>query len=87
MPPWHADSSVREYANDISLTQQEIDTITQWVKARAPQGNRAALPPAMTFENDWQIGEPDVVLDLTLDFDVPATGILALQVFRIHHAF
>ncbi|MCH7958828.1 MAG: hypothetical protein IID08_01780 [Candidatus Hydrogenedentes bacterium] len=78
---------MREYANDISLTQEEIDTIAQWVRARAPKGNPADLPPAMTFENDWQIGEPDVVLDMNVDFEVPAAGILALQVFRIDTDF
>ena len=87
MPPWHADSSVREFANDISISQQEIDTIAQWVKARAPQGNPADLPPVKVFENDWQIGEPDLILDMGVEFDVPATGTLPLQYFRIDTEF
>ena len=87
MPPWHADSSVGEFVNDISISQQEIDTIAQWVEARAPQGDRADLPPLKVFESDWQIGEPDLVLDMGVDFDVPATGTLPLQSFRIDTEF
>ena len=87
MPPWHADSSVRDFSNDISISQEEIDTIARWVEARAPQGNRADLPPVKVFDNDWQIGEPDVVLDMGVEFDVPATGTLPLQYFRIDTEF
>lgn len=87
MPPWHADSSNREFDNDISLSQQEIDTIVQWVDARAPQGNPADLPPMKTVERGWQIGEPDVVLDMGVDFDVPAIGTIPLQYFRIDTDF
>src|SRR5262245_38206073 len=38
MPPWHIDPSVgvREFKNDLSLTQAQIDTIVQWVDAGAP---------------------------------------------------
>ena len=87
MPPWHADSSVGEFANDISISQEEIDAIVRWVDARAPQGNRADLPPMKNFDDGWQIEEPDVVLDMGVDFDVPATGTLPLQYFRIDTDF
>ena len=44
MPPWHLDKTVgiRRYKNDISLTDREIDTITKWVDAGAPEGDPAA---------------------------------------------
>lgn len=87
MPPWHADSSVREYANDISLPQDEIDTILRWVEARAPKGDPADLPPALTFNDDWELGEPDLVLNMGVDFEVPATGTVPLQFFRIDTKF
>lgn len=83
MPPWDADSSVATYANDISLSQEEIDLIVRWVDARAPRGNPAELPPPKTFEDDWQIGTPDLVLDMGSDFDVPAEGRIPYQYFRV----
>src|SRR5215216_1921331 len=41
MPPWHVDKNVgiQEFKNDRSLTDQEIDTISRWVDAGAPQGD------------------------------------------------
>ncbi len=41
MPPWGADSSVRAYKNDTSLSQDEIATIAAWVDGGAPE----ATPP------------------------------------------
>ena len=43
MPPWHLDKTVgiRQYKNDISLTDQEIATIVKWVDSGAAQGNPA----------------------------------------------
>ena len=87
MPPWQADSAAGEFANDISITQQEIDTISRWVDARAPQGNRADLPPLKDFKREWFIETPDVVLDTGVDFDVPANGTLPVQTFRIKTDF
>ncbi|MFP6596979.1 MAG: hypothetical protein VCC01_05940, partial [Candidatus Hydrogenedentota bacterium] len=87
MPPWYADSSPGEFTNDISISQQEIDSISQWVNARAPQGSRADLPPMKTFENTWQIGEPDIVIDTGIDFNVPATGTLPLRNFSVQTNF
>src|SRR5215468_7126060 len=37
MPPWYADPQVGHFANDMSLSQKEIDTITAWVTAGAPK--------------------------------------------------
>ena len=46
MPPWHLDGTVgiRDYKNDISLSNREIATIVKWVDAGAPQGNPADMP-------------------------------------------
>jgi hypothetical protein len=43
MPPWHLDKTVgiRQYKNDISLTDEEIATIVKWVDA----ARRRAIPP------------------------------------------
>jgi hypothetical protein len=71
MPPWDANHEVGSFSNDISLTQQEIDTILAWVDAGAPQGDPAAMPPQPTFPAGWRLGEPDAVIDLP-SFDVTA---------------
>src|SRR5205814_3933280 len=41
MPPWHIDKSVgiQKFKNDMSLSDDQIDTLVRWVDARAPLGH------------------------------------------------
>jgi hypothetical protein len=83
MPPWHIDRTVgiREFQNDISLTDEEIQTIVGWVDAGAPLGDPADMPPPAefpSFEDRWAYEEvfgrpPDVVV-ASEPFTVPANG-------------
>ncbi len=58
MPPWHIDPSVgvQKFKNDMSLTDKQIDLITQWVDAGAPQGDPKDMPPPkpLVTDNEWQ---------------------------------
>ena len=76
MPPWGADSSIRAYKNDASLTQAEIDTIAAWVDGGAPEGNNEDLPAVPQFAEGWSIGEPDLIFTFLEAFAVPADGIV-----------
>ncbi len=65
MPPWDADPSFRGvFANERSLTEEEIRTIERWVEMGAPRGDPAGAPPPRTFQSTdgWLIGEPDLVI-------------------------
>lgn len=73
MPPWPADRSIGSFTNDPSLTDQEIATIAKWVDSGAPQGDPAEMPALPTFAEGWQLGEPDLIVDLP-EVQVPATG-------------
>jgi len=44
MPPWGAVKGYGEFSGDISLSQEEMDTIAQWVEGGAPEGDTALLP-------------------------------------------
>lgn len=74
MPPWGADSGVRAYKNDASLSQDEIDVIAAWADAGAPRGDDADLPDVPEFAEGWSIGEPDLVFTMLEPFRVPADG-------------
>ena len=67
MPPWFADPKFGHFSNDPSLTSKEIDAIKSWADAGAPEGNVADLPPAPKFIAGWQLGKPDVVVDIGED--------------------
>ncbi|MGH9176147.1 MAG: thiol-disulfide isomerase, partial [Vicinamibacterales bacterium] len=83
MPPWGADPDQGlKMRNDPSLSKTQIDTISAWVDAGAPRGSDADLPPAPTFAEGWTFGrEPDYVLEMPVEFDIPAEGELGVQMF------
>jgi hypothetical protein len=68
MPPWHLDKTVgiRQYKNDMSLSDQEMATVLKWADAGAPAGNMADMPAAQVFgpEDVWHIGKPDLIVKM-----------------------
>ena len=44
MPPWPAVKGFGEFRDDISLTQEEISRIADWVEGGAPEGDPVLLP-------------------------------------------
>lgn len=83
MPPWFADPQHGEFSNDCRLSQKEIDTITAWVEGGSKEGDAKDLPPNPKFAEGWQIGKPDVVLPMTVDFNIPAEGTIPYKYFAV----
>lgn len=79
MPPWFADRSVGEYANDRSMSEKEIATVVSWADGGAKEGNPKDAPKPLTFKEGWQIGTPDVVFTMSKAFHVPASGTIPYQ--------
>lgn len=83
MPPWHADPSHGEFANERRLTRQEVDTIVAWVAQGAPEGDAKQLPPAPAFGGDWSIGTPDVVLTMPAEYRLASDVVDQYAYFRV----
>ena len=72
MPPWHVDKTIgiQAFRNDLSLSDEQIETIVRWVDAGAPQGDPALMPPLPEVagaDGAWQFEEtlgrpPDVIV-------------------------
>jgi len=81
MPPWHIDQTVgiQKFANDRSLTDDQIDKIVRWIDSGAPEGNPKDLPPPIEWPDhmQWQLakqfGPPDLVIK-SEDYTVAAEG-------------
>ena len=73
MPPWFADPRHGAFANDPSLTADQIATIVKWVDAGAPRGDASDMPKPPQFTEGWQLGEPDLIIELP-EVEIPATG-------------
>jgi hypothetical protein len=75
MPPWHAAPGHGEFVGERRLTEQQIAAIGAWVKQGMPRGDAAKMPPLPDFPADgWRLGQPDLVLEMPVGFDVPASG-------------
>jgi hypothetical protein len=83
MPPWHADPQHGRFRNDRSLTEQEIETIVKWANAGARQGNPADMPPLPKYAGGWQIGTPDVVIEMPVEYQIPPDGTIDYQYFEV----
>ena len=80
MPPWHIDRSVgvQKFKNDMSLTDEQVDTIVKWVDQGAQQGDPKDLPAPKPIDTDniWRAqkdgyGPPDLVIK-SPEYTMPA---------------
>jgi hypothetical protein len=88
MPPWYADPKYGHFANERSLSAEEIRTIVNWVNAGAQKGPAEDVPPpAKSFVEGWGIPTPDIVFQLPKPFSVPAAGVMDYQYVIIPTGF
>jgi len=81
MPPYQYDSEkgIQELKNDWRMSQEDIDTIVDWVSAGSPLGNPEELPPPRQYpeKGEWrlgaELGPPDHVI-MSSPWHVPANG-------------
>jgi hypothetical protein len=80
MPPWHIDRSVgvQHFKNDMSLSDEQVATIVDWVDGGAVQGDPKDLPPPrpLVTDNEWKavrdgFGPPDIVVRSS-EYTMPA---------------
>ncbi|MEM9404732.1 MAG: tetratricopeptide repeat protein [Acidobacteriota bacterium] len=71
MPPFHAEPGDFAFANDVSLSQEEIDTVVAWVEQGASEGDPSTLPDLPDFEQlsaEHRLGPADAVLEARESF-------------------
>jgi len=82
MPPWHIDKSVgvQKFKNDISLSDDQIQTIVAWVDQGALQGNPKDMPAPRPVAKElyWQgerdgYGPPDLIVK-SPEYTMPAVS-------------
>ena len=74
MPPWFADPCCGHFADDPSLTPQQIATISAWAQGGAPPGNPRQAPPPPHWVKGCNISRPDAVLRMPHPVSIPARG-------------
>ncbi len=74
MPPWFAEPGIGRFANDPSLTPQEIATLVSWSEANAPAGDPHKAPAPRQWAQGWMIPQPDDVVQMPKPVAIPAHG-------------
>jgi hypothetical protein len=83
MPPWFATPGTGPWANDPSLTPTEKQTIVSWLDAKMPRGDTALAPAARSFPDGWEIGTPDLVVELPEPQELPASGLIPYRYLSV----
>ncbi len=79
MPPWFADTCCGHFANDPSLSQEQIETLGRWADANAPAGDWRKAPAPPVWTAGWNIERPDAVFKMPVPMHLPASGDVPYQ--------
>lgn len=74
MPPWKAEPASYAYRDERRLTDAQIALIQTWVAEGMPEGKASEKPAPPKFTSGWQLGEPDLIVEMPAGFHVPADG-------------
>jgi hypothetical protein len=87
MPPWFAEPGYGPFANDRSLSPEDIETLVKWSEAGAPEGDPRDAQSAPKWLEGWNIPKPDVVLEMPRPFPLPASGEVDYQYIVVPSGF
>ena len=79
MPPWPPEPGYGDFAGERRLTGDQLRRIAEWVREGSIEGDAADLPPTPRFTAGWQIGPPDLIVQMPGPYRLAASG---ADVFR-----
>lgn len=74
MPPWKPVPGCGDFRDARGMSQDEINTIVNWVDGGSAEGSPADLPAPLEFPDGWPLGAPDLVLTPDTDYSPPTQG-------------
>jgi len=74
MPPWKPELGYGDFADPRRLTEAQILLIKKWVDEGTIEGRPADKPVAPKFTSDWHLGKPDLIVEMSEPYTVPAEG-------------
>jgi tetratricopeptide (TPR) repeat protein len=74
MPPWPPEPGYGDLAGERRLGEDQISLLQRWVREGAPEGPPAEAPVPPRFSEGWQLGPPDLVVEMRETYTVPAEG-------------
>lgn len=74
MPPWQPTPGYGHFVGERLLTDAQIDLISRWVASDTPEGDPQHLPPLPAYSDEWQLGPPDLIVEMDEPYILPAEG-------------
>lgn len=74
MPPWLPEPGYGEFVGERRLAAAQIETLQRWLTDGASEGDSADLPPLPKFAEGWQLGEPDLIVQVSQPYTLAAEG-------------
>lgn len=76
MPPWPPEigHGYPALVGARRLTAEQIDLIRRWVSEGETEGAAKDLPPVPQWSGQWQLGPPDLVVEMPRTYDLQADG-------------
>ncbi len=89
MPPWHANPQHGRFKNERLMSDDEKQTIYDWVASGAPQGDPKQLPQPIEYVTGWRLSrQPDAIIAMRdRPYVVPAEGTVEYQYFIVDPGF
>jgi hypothetical protein len=74
MPPWLPERGHGEFLGERSLTSEQISIIRRWMAEGTVEGSAGDLPPLPKWSEGWQLGAPDLVVQIPQAYTLSAEG-------------
>jgi hypothetical protein len=87
MPPWFADPHFGQFANDPTLSGDEIATVQAWVDAGSPAGTESDAPRPIKWPAGSAIPSPDLATGMKQPFTVHANASIDYQYIILSPGF
>jgi hypothetical protein len=80
MPPAFASRKHGDFVNRRGMSADERALMRAWVSRGTPEGDIARAPSPREFpERKWKIHEPDLVIEMSAENQIPASGFVPYQ--------
>ncbi len=73
MPPWKPSPNAL-LAGERSVPASATKVLAKWVAQGMPEGDPKDAPAAIKFDDNWTLGEPDLILESPSDVTIAAQG-------------
>ena len=88
MPPWFASTDdhnpdAPKWANDCSLSNNDKTDLLAWLENELPEGDPADAPLPRDYPAEWEIGTPELVVQLPEPIAIQATGQMPYKHIRV----